>query len=110
MHVFTLLAVVLPRQPLRIAYRALRSDDRRLRGTALEYLEIHNPDAATADLSGWALRSGVNYTFPAGTNIAAGGYLVVAANPAGMVDCTAPPMQLSSNVAASPPCAVPIRL
>jgi hypothetical protein len=29
----------MPREPLRIAYRSLGSADRRLRGTALEYLE-----------------------------------------------------------------------
>jgi hypothetical protein len=38
-HVFTLLALVLPAEPLRIAFRGLHSDDQRLRGTALEYLE-----------------------------------------------------------------------
>jgi hypothetical protein len=38
-HVFTLLSLVLPRDPLRIAFRSLHSDDTRLRGTALEYLE-----------------------------------------------------------------------
>jgi hypothetical protein len=37
-HVFTLLAFVVPVRPLRAAYRALRGDDRRARGTALEYL------------------------------------------------------------------------
>jgi hypothetical protein len=38
-HVFTLLSLVLPREPLQIAFRSLQSDDRQLRGTALEYLE-----------------------------------------------------------------------
>jgi hypothetical protein len=38
-HVFTLLSVVLPTVPLQIAYRGLHTDDRALRGTALEYLE-----------------------------------------------------------------------
>jgi hypothetical protein len=38
-HVFTLLSLVLPREPLQIAFRSLQSADRRLRGTALEYLE-----------------------------------------------------------------------
>ncbi|HEY7171928.1 MAG TPA: hypothetical protein VH417_13855 [Vicinamibacterales bacterium] len=38
-HVFTLLSLVLPREPLRIAFRSLHSEDRHLRGTALEYLE-----------------------------------------------------------------------
>jgi hypothetical protein len=38
-HVFTLLSLVLLAEPLRTAYRALHTDDQRLRGTALEYLE-----------------------------------------------------------------------
>ena len=38
-HVFTLLALVLPREPLQIAFRSLQTDDRQLRGTALEYLD-----------------------------------------------------------------------
>jgi hypothetical protein len=37
--VFTLLALVLPREPLQIAFRGLHTDDQNLRGTALEYLE-----------------------------------------------------------------------
>ncbi len=36
-HVFRLLSLVLPREPLQIAFRSLHSEDRRLRGTALEY-------------------------------------------------------------------------
>jgi AAA family ATP:ADP antiporter len=38
-HVFTLLSLVLPRQPLQIAFRSLNGGDTPLRGTALEYLE-----------------------------------------------------------------------
>ena len=44
-HVFTLLALVLPTEPLRIAFRGLHTDDQRLRGTALEYLEGVLPPA-----------------------------------------------------------------
>ncbi|HTM01765.1 MAG TPA: Npt1/Npt2 family nucleotide transporter [Candidatus Omnitrophota bacterium] len=42
-HVFTLFALVLPRKPLRIAFRALHTGDPLLRGTALEYLETVLP-------------------------------------------------------------------
>jgi hypothetical protein len=49
--------------------------------TALEYIELHNPDAAAVDISGWEFHKGVNYLFPAGTVIPAGGYLVVASDP-----------------------------
>ncbi len=42
-HVFTLLALALPRQPLRIAFKGLHTPDPLLRGTALEYLESSLP-------------------------------------------------------------------
>jgi AAA family ATP:ADP antiporter len=38
-HVFTLLSLVLHREPLQIAFRGLHTGDDYLRGTALEYLE-----------------------------------------------------------------------
>ena len=38
-HVFTLLGLSLPPQPVRIAFQGLFTDDRALRATALEYLE-----------------------------------------------------------------------
>jgi ATP:ADP antiporter, AAA family len=38
-HVFTLLSLVLHREPLQVAFRGLHVDDPLLRGTALEYLE-----------------------------------------------------------------------
>jgi len=38
-HVFTILSLVLEREPLQLAYRALAMDDETLRGTGLEYLE-----------------------------------------------------------------------
>ena len=47
-----------------------------------EFIELHNTDAIAADVSGWQITSGVACVFPAGTMIAPGGYLVVAADPA----------------------------
>jgi len=44
-HVFTILALVLPGEPLKVAFRGLHTDDRLLRGTALEYLETALPSA-----------------------------------------------------------------
>jgi hypothetical protein len=38
-HVFRLLSLILPRDPLKIAYRGLHSGDEHLKGMALEYLE-----------------------------------------------------------------------
>src|SRR5512136_1526038 len=47
------------------------------RGDAVEFVEIHNPGAETIDISGWAFTSGVQYTFPDGTQLAAGAFRVV---------------------------------
>lgn len=44
-HVFTILSLVLPPEPLHIAFRGLHTDDPSLRGTALEYLEGVLPPA-----------------------------------------------------------------
>jgi hypothetical protein len=49
-----------------------------------EFIELYNRGAAAVDLSGWTLDDGVDFVFPAGTSIAPGGYLVVAANAAWM--------------------------
>jgi hypothetical protein len=38
-YIFSLLALILPREPLHIAFQALHTNDRFLRGLALEYLE-----------------------------------------------------------------------
>ena len=50
-HVFTILSLTLPREPLRIAFRGLHTDDDRLRGTALEYLELILPPPVHERLS-----------------------------------------------------------
>jgi hypothetical protein len=48
----------------------------------LDWIELRNPTAAAVDLSGWHLTDEqdepTKWTFPAGTSIPAGGYLVVA--------------------------------
>ena len=43
-HVFTILALVIDRESLRLAFKAVHHEDMRLRGTALEYLETVLPD------------------------------------------------------------------
>jgi hypothetical protein len=43
-HLFTILSLALPAQPLLMAYRALGGEDTHLRGTALEYLESVLPN------------------------------------------------------------------
>jgi len=49
-HVFTLLSLVRPAAPLRLAYRALLTEDPYLRGTALEYLESVLPESIRVPL------------------------------------------------------------
>ena len=49
-HVFALLAAVLPRDPLQVAFRGIQSDDRSLRGLAIEYLESVLPGEIIAKL------------------------------------------------------------
>jgi hypothetical protein len=46
-----------------------------------EWLELANQMAVSIDLSGWSLADGITYTFPEGTIIPGGGYLVVAKSP-----------------------------
>jgi len=47
-----------------------------------EFIELHNPSPSEINLSGWRLSSAVKFTFPANTTISAGGYLVIAEDPA----------------------------
>lgn len=48
-----------------------------------EWIELANVMAVDMDLSGWRITGGVNFTFPEGTKITAGGHLIVAAAPEG---------------------------
>ncbi len=50
--------------------------------TMKQWVELYNKGTTAVDLSNWQLTQGAKYTFPSGTSIAAGGYLVVAADPA----------------------------
>lgn len=43
-----------------------------------EFVEIHNPQARDVPLEGWALGGDIDYAFPAGSAVPAGGYVVVA--------------------------------
>jgi hypothetical protein len=49
-HLFTLLSLALPRETVRLAFHGLHTEDRQLRGTALEYLETVLPEAVWARL------------------------------------------------------------
>jgi hypothetical protein len=48
----------------------------------VEFIELHNSGGSTVDCGSWALTDGVEFVFPAGTQIQAGGFLVVAGSPA----------------------------
>ncbi len=50
-HVFSLLSLILPREPLKISFRALHSEDRHLRGLGLEYLASSLPESIFHQLS-----------------------------------------------------------
>src|SRR4029450_10740004 len=49
-HIFRLLSLSLPREPLHIAFQALHTEDTYLRGTALEYLESILPTGIREEL------------------------------------------------------------
>lgn len=56
---------------------ASRADDRNL-----EFVEVYNSQPYFEDIGGWRLAGDVEFTFPPGTRIPGGGYLLVAAAPA----------------------------
>lgn len=55
-----------------------------------EWIELHNQMSVNMDLSAWRITGGVNFTFPNGTILPAGGYLVVASNPADLPGSVGP--------------------
>ncbi len=50
---------------------------------AWEFVELHNPSSQSVDLTGFRFVSGIDFTFPAGSLLEAGGYAVVVAAAAG---------------------------
>ncbi len=51
-------------------------------GADAEFIELYNAGASPANLTGWTISNGVVYSFPSGTTIPVGGYLVIAKNAA----------------------------
>ncbi len=49
--------------------------------TQTEWVELRSLQAVDVDISGWRIDGGIDYTFPAGTIMPGGGYVVVAAVP-----------------------------
>ncbi|SVA33147.1 uncharacterized protein METZ01_LOCUS86001, partial [marine metagenome] len=48
----------------------------------VEFIELHNTAAEPVDLSGWVIGDAVVFTFPDGSKIGGGGFVVVTHNPA----------------------------
>lgn len=75
--------IVAPSQPIVISEIMYNPNDN-LQGsdTNYEYVELANVGIDTVDISGWQFIDGFDYTFPAGTKIPPGEYIVVARDPA----------------------------
>ena len=91
-------AIILPSAATGVPFRRLRSDgllEREsepmvvinelmfhppTRDDEDEWIELYNRDVVARDLSGWVFTDGINFAFPQGSVIPAGGYLVVAKN------------------------------
>lgn len=50
----------------------------------VEFVELLNPGSVPIDLSSWQFTNGITFTFPAGTSLDGGGYLLLAENPAAL--------------------------
>ena len=53
-----------------------------LNGSPEQWIELHNRSGAPVDVGGWKLTDGVSFDIPPSTTIAAGGFLVIAWDPA----------------------------
>ena len=51
------------------------------RESQLEWLELHSQMGVDIDISGWSITGGIEYTFPVGTVVPGGGFVVVAISP-----------------------------
>ncbi len=63
----------------------------------LQFVELHNDGAAPEDLSGVSFSAGLTFAFPAGTQVPAGGYVVVAQDPA-LLALRGPPVPAGVDV------------
>ncbi|MDB6039074.1 MAG: hypothetical protein JWM99_2915, partial [Verrucomicrobiales bacterium] len=59
----------------------INTDEMGVATNSLEYIELFNSRGEPEDLSGYRLDGSIDYTFPAGTVIPGGGFLVVARSP-----------------------------
>lgn len=56
-----------------------------------EFIELHNSGTTEVLTEGWTLSGGVNFTFPSGSRIPAGGFRVIAGNPGRIITVYALP-------------------
>jgi hypothetical protein len=54
----------------------------------VEFIELYNAGSELVDLSGWYFSRGIDFTFPAGTSLPPGGYLVVVEDSSVLDPCT----------------------
>ncbi len=59
-----------------VMYHPIDGDNRK------EYVELYNKGPVALDLTGWSISDGLDFAIPPGTVISAGGYLVIARDPA----------------------------
>src|SRR2546422_1902767 len=52
--------------------------------SSLEWVELYNQMSVDIELSNWRIEGGIDFRFPTNTILAAGNYLVVAADPAAL--------------------------
>src|SRR6185503_3817196 len=53
-----------------------------------EFVELHNAGTSPVSLDGWQLSGGISFDFPPGVNVPAGGFVVVAKDPARLAAIT----------------------
>ena len=68
----------------------------------VEFVELYNAGAEAVDLSGWSLTEGVFYTFPDGTLLPAGGYVVAVQSPEHILERTVSGLNVDESLVYGP--------
>ena len=77
---------------------SLRISELLYRPNELEFIELQNTSAAALDISGVRFTAGVTYTFPAGTTLAPGGFIVVVKDRAAFTTRYGPAVPLAPGI------------
>lgn len=78
----SLVACALSQAPAAIVINEIHSNPD-VKTEAVEFVELYNTGTNPVNLAGWRFSQGLSYVFPS-VNIAAGGYVVIAQNPAAL--------------------------